>query len=224
MAQRLFRSGKIGCFIDTYAPAVEKRRGEAVSVLTVRMRVQPFDSKLATSLDEGVGGDSNIRPTVFSLNTSEPKPNFTRHDFKLALERQNLEIFTTPDTSDATIALLQAKISGCYVRTQKDMNALAMCFKATFGPVGKAELEQIHRLHRSQAFITFQEAEPLLEEEDDEEDGEDVVAEAILSAPMLDVGDESRPPAPKKKTKPATERAHRRLHSHQSKKKNAKRR
>jgi hypothetical protein len=170
MSQRLFSVHKVGAFVDTYSPGLEKRRGEDVSVLRVKFRVQPFDAKLASALDAGVGGDSNIRPTVFSLNTTDPKPNFTRHDFKLKIERQNLHLFASSDTTDARVVLDQAKIAGCYVRTQKDMNALALVFTATFGPVGRDQLELVHSLHRSQTFITFEEAEPLLGGEGDDDD------------------------------------------------------
>lgn len=200
MSQRLFQVAKIGTFIDSYAPGVEKRRGDEISVVTVKCRVQPFDAKLATALDDGVGGDSNIKSTVFNLSTAEPKPNFTRHDFKLAsLPRQNLEIFAAPDTDASRIALTQAKISGCYVRTQKDMNALALCFKATWGPVGRDELELIHSLHRSQTFITFHEAEPLLETEaDDGPDDEGPVSEEVIDGrvvrrPMWEDDEQSAP-------------------------------
>ena len=219
MSQRLFEVGKVGCFVDSYGPGVEKRRGETVSTITVKLRVQPFDAKLATALDAGVGEDCNIRATVFSLNTADPKPNFTRHDFKLALARQNLSIFASPDTEDARVMLLQAKISGTYVRTQKDVSALALVMKATFGPVGRDELELIHSLHRSQAFITFEESEPLFELEEDDE-GEEPPVGAVVDGrvPMFD--DPRDTPAPSK-AKPATERAHRKLHSHQGKKKAA---
>lgn len=193
MPQRLFSSGKVGVFVDSYFPGVEKRRGEEVSVLTMKCRVQPFDPKLASSLDEGVGGDSNIRPTVFSLNTTDPKPNFSRHDFRLGLARQNLEIFASPDTTDARIVLLQAKITGYYVRTQKDINALAFCFKATWGPVGRDELELVHALHRSQAFISFQEAEPLIDTESHEDDDEPEEVKASDRQPP--VWDDDRPEA-----------------------------
>jgi hypothetical protein len=192
-----------------------------VSVVTVKFRVQPFDAKLASALDAGVGGDCNIRPTVFSLNTTDPKPNFTRHDFKLGLVRQNLEIFASPDTPQSRIALQQAKISGCYVRTQKDMNALALCFKATFGPVGRDELELIHSLHRSQAFITFHEAEPLLDTEDDgDEDLTDADEKARKPpAPMWEEGDEKNPARASAPAANKPERAHRKLHSHAAGKK-----
>lgn len=185
--QRLFSVAKVGVFVDDYGPAIEKRDGEETKVIQMKLRVQPFDAKLAAALDEGVGGDSNIRATVFSLNTGDPKPNFSRHDFHLNLERQNLELFASPDTEVARIVFHQAKISGTYVREQKDMNAMALCFKATFGPVGRDELEYVHSLHRSQTFITFHESEPMLahvEEVEDRADENDVAEER--PAPMFD--------------------------------------
>lgn len=177
----MFDVNKIGVFVDGYGPGVEKRRGETVSVITMHMRIQPFDAKLAAALDNGVGGDCNIRATVFSLNSGDPKKNFTRHDFKLGLERQNLEIFPTPDTNNSRISLNQAKISGTYVRTQKDNAALAFIFRATFGPVGRDELELIHSLHRMQTFVTFRQGEPILEDADETEDvdGENTDAEEL---------------------------------------------
>lgn len=174
MSQRLFSVGKVGAYLDSYSPGVEKRRGEDVSTITLHLRIQPFDAKLASALDAGVGEDSNIRATVFSLSSGDPKPAFTRHDFKLGLARQNLVIFASPDTTESRMGLLQAKISGTYVRTQQDMNALAFAFKVAFGPVGRDELEFVHAWHRCQKFITFEEAEPLLGMEDDgDEDSTD---------------------------------------------------
>jgi hypothetical protein len=178
MSQRLFTVSKIGCFLDTYSPGVEKRRGEEISVVTLTLRVQPFDAKLASALDQGVGGDSNIKATVFSLNTAEPKPNFTRHDFTLGLPRQNLTPFASPDTNESRLLLGQARISGTYVRTQKDMNALAFVLKATLGPVGRDELEFIHAWHRTQKFVTFEEAEHALEFEEDPDDSDDEATDA----------------------------------------------
>lgn len=192
---RLFEIGKIGTFIDSYAPKIEKRNGEDVSCLTVHCRIQPFDAKLATALDNGVGGDSNIRPTVFQLmGDANPRPNFTRHDFKLpTLPPQNLLVFATPDT-EARVAWLQARITGCYVRTQKDVNALALCFKATFGPVSRDQLELVHSLFRKQTFITFEEGEPLLSvEAEDDDDAETVDGPEELGehkAPMWEAEEE----------------------------------
>jgi hypothetical protein len=216
MSQQLFSAGKVGCFVDDYGPGQEKRRGETISTITVKLRVMPFDAKLAAALDSGVGNGSNIKSTIFSLNSGDPKPNFTRHDFKLSLARQNLQVYASTDTVDSRIALLQAKISGTYVRTQKDINALALCFKATFGPVGRDELELIHSLHRSQAFIRFQESEPLLEVEEDG-DAPPTNGNGHAAAPMFETDADGKPieAAPAKAKK---DTVNRKLHSHQSKK------
>lgn len=235
---RLFETTKVGCFVDKYAPAVEKRKSGETTVLQVHLRVQPFDAALASSLDNGVGGDSNIRATIFNLNSGEPRKRFTRHDFKLEIERQTLELYASPDTELCRIALSQAKITGCYVRTEKDINALAFCFKAVFGPVGRDELEIVHALHRLQTFITFVESEPLLDEEEDPfDDGDEDLSDADekarhnLQQPEFDDPRDEQPATaatdePSQATKDAqrTPGVNRPLHSHQSKKGRGKKR
>ena len=175
MSQRLFNTAKVPVFIDSVQLGIEKRKDGPVSVVVLGCRVQPFDAKLATSLDAGVGGDSNIRPTAFNLNTTNPKPNFTRHDFQLGIVRQRLECFATPDTAEARIALDGARIFNTYVRSQKDMpTALAMVFKLSFGPVGRDEIDYVKANFRSQLFVTFKEADESMqfEAEDPEDDDE----------------------------------------------------
>lgn len=190
-----------------------------MSCLSINCRIQPFSAQMAGSLDNGVGGDSNIKSTVFSLSTGDPKPNFTRHDFKLSgLPSQNLLIFATPDTSDSRVALVQARIHGCYVRTQKDVNALAMCFRATFGPVGRDELELVHSLFRRQTFVTFEEGEPILGvEDDDDAPGEIEDVQTHAQPPLAAADQDAATDEPEPEKRPRREPANRRLHSHQSK-------
>ena len=171
--QRLFMTAKVPVFCDTYAPGVEKRQGEDVAILKLTLRVQPFDAKLATSLDEGIGGDSNVRSTVF-LHTTEPKPYFTRHDFKPALDStQLLTLFASSDTTEARLAIDQVRISAAHVRTSKVNGELALVFKASFGPVAPAELEYIHAWVRGQRSVTFTESQSALAfgEDDEDDDG-----------------------------------------------------
>ncbi len=215
--QRLFAAGKVGVFFDSYSPGVEKRSGEETSVITLKLRVQPFDAKLAATLDDGVGGDSNIKATVFSAINGDPKRNFTRHDFSLGLARQNLEIFSTPDTNNARISLNQAQISGTYVRTEKDMNALALVFKATFGPVGRDELEYVHSMHRKQAWITFHEGEPILEVEEVEDEPDEENEDAIELPPPMFEDPRDQPPASAEGPTAVESGSRRKLHSHQTK-------
>lgn len=130
MSQRLFNTAKVPVFIEGTTLGIEKRKDGPVSVVVLGCKVQPFDAKMATSLDGGVGADSNIRSTAFNLNNTEPKQHFTRHDFRLGIARQRLECFATPDTQNARVALDGVRIYGTYVRSQKDMpTALALIFK-----------------------------------------------------------------------------------------------
>lgn len=185
---RLFSLPKVPVFLEHYAPGVEKRRGEEVAIITLRLRVQPFTSTLATSLDDGVGGDSNVRATVFSLATADPKPYFTRHDFELAFDdRQLLTLYASSDTVDSRIAIDQVRISKPYVRTAKNTDLLSLIFRASFGPVSREELEYVHAWVRSQRAVTFTQTESNLDfDEEDEEDASEVLARAVVPSPMFD--------------------------------------
>jgi hypothetical protein len=213
---RFFEVGKVGCFLDAVSHGLEKRRGEDVKVLTLTLRIAPFDSKLATAMPDGV------KPTLFKLNSGEPKESLRRADFALGVERQILQIFAAPDTTQATRAIDQVRIHGTYARSQKDRNGFDFVFKATFGPVGRDELEFVQGWLLTQKFVTFDAAEPgMFEEQADEDEGTEADQKArtaidgrVAPTPMWDdepaqAADEGQQP----------ERAHRPLHSHASKKK-----
>ena len=180
MAQRLFGVNKIGVFLDTFQPAIEKRRGESVNVINCTFRVQPFDAKLAGAIDDGLSDNSGVRSALFKLNNPEPKPHIERLNFGLSCPRQQLIVFASPDTDESRIAFNQVKISGVYARTQKDQAGYALVFHGTFGAVDRSELEYVMAWFRTQRFVTFEEAEESLDfmedapEVDDEYDGQDM--------------------------------------------------
>lgn len=212
MSQKLFSLGKVGLFLDSYRPGLEKRRSEEVKVLKLTLRLQPFDAKLARAIDDGVGGDSNVRATLFKLNDAEAKPHLDRVDFALGCQRQNLIVFASKDTDASRIMFEQAKISGTYARTEKGVNDYAFVLTATFGPVGRDQLEYIHDWHLGQRAVTFEESEPLLETESDDDDEVTDADEKARQQPKLAEAADT----PKSKTRKP--KANRTLHSHQSKK------
>jgi hypothetical protein len=114
--------------------------------------------------------------------------------FALGCPRQNLRIYASPDTKTSRIALLQCKISGTYARKQKDINGFAFIFKASIGPVGREEHEYIHEWMLGQRFVTFEESEPSMEFDNEDEDAE-VEPVNTRPAPMWDDADEA-PSAP----------------------------
>lgn len=139
--QRLFSTGKVGLFLDAYSGGTEKRKSGETKVVVLKLRVQPFDAKLAASIDDGVGDESNVRATLFKLGHPDPKAHLDRVNFRLGCQRQNLEIFASPDTEKSRLALPSVKISATYARTEKNVNGYAFCFSATYGPAGRTELE-----------------------------------------------------------------------------------
>lgn len=213
---QLFSVGKVGCFCDGVGHSIEKRRGEDVKVLTLTLRVAPFDIKLATAMPDGV------KPTLFKLNSGEPKETLRRVDFALGVERQILHVFAAPDMADGTRALDQVRIHGTYARAQKDRNGFDFVFKATFGPVGRDELEFVQGWLLSQKFVSFKAAEPGMfdDEGEEEEEPTDADEKARRPAPMFETAGDGKPlEAGAEVTAPSRqpERTHRRMISHQAK-------
>lgn len=187
---KLFEVAKVGCFLEGVAHAMEKRRGEDVKVLTLTLRVSPLDSKLATAMPDGV------KPTLFKLNSGDPKDTLRRVEFALGMERQLLHVFAAPDTTKATRALDQVRIHATYARVPKGRQIFDFVFRATFGPVGRDELEFVQGWLLTQKFVTFEAAEPGMFDEvvddDDDEEGTDADQKARTAAqpePMWDDDD-----------------------------------
>lgn len=164
MSQRLFSVGKVGLFLDGYAPATEVRNGDTVKILTLSLRVEPFDHKFAAAIDDGLGGDSNVRRSLFKLSgDGDPIPHIRRINFALDCPLQNLHIYAAPDTDTSRLMLPQCKIANVYARTKKNANGYVLRFDASFGPVDRDEHEFVHGWLLNQSFVTFEQAEPFLE-------------------------------------------------------------
>lgn len=194
--QRLFSVPKIGLYLDGFAPGMEKRRDESVKIIKATFRLQPFDAKLATAIDDGLSDNSGVRAALFKLSSVEPKPHIERLNFSLSCPRQNMEIFASPDTDESRIALLQVKIGSVYARTQKDVDGYAFVFTGSFGPLDRATLEFLQHWYTSQQFVSFSESEPSLEfsEEVNEDDDLEDPPFANSQAQMFD--DDEEPASP----------------------------
>lgn len=196
MSQRLFNVGKVGVLLDGAKWGIEKRRGEVVTVLLLDCRVQPFDNKLASALDSGIGDKSNVKRVIFNMNTGDPVANFTGHEFTVSIPRQNLEVFATPDTEAASLMIPHVKVRGGFaVKAHGDNpNALTLSFKMVFGPCSAHEFMFVNGWFRGQRFVTFSEAEASLAfqetvEDDDEEAPEATDADIKARQPALPAHD-----------------------------------
>jgi hypothetical protein len=192
--QRLFSVNKVGLFLDTYAPGTEKRRGESCTIIKATFRIQPFDAKLATAIDQGLRDNSGVRASLFKLSSVEPKPHIERLNFNLSCPLQNMEMFASPDTDESRIAFLQVKIGGTYAHVQKDVDGFAFVFTGAFGPVDRETLHYLQGWYGTQRFVNFAAAEPSLEFSDEvreDDDADDDEPFANRPAPMFDDEEEA---------------------------------
>lgn len=185
--EHMFDAGKIGVFLDSITHSTENRRGTETKIVVLGLRVDPFDRVLALALD------SRARDTLFALSSDKAREHVKAATFALGVLRQNLHLFTTPDTTDATRALLQVQITGITAKVHKDRSDYVLTFKASFGPADKHELEYIEAWRGNQRFVMFERAAPSLDFEA-ESDGDDAdEAPPTRPDPMWDDGDP--PPA-----------------------------
>lgn len=191
----LFSVPKVGIFLDSFKPAREKRRDETVTVINATFRVHPFDSKLATSIDDGL--DAGVRALLFKLNSAEPKAIIGGLDLNLDCPRQNMEMFASPDTDESRIVFLQVKITKPKAVEHKDVAGFALTFHGTFGPVDRDTLEYLQAWYGTQRFVNFTEAEPMLElSEEAGEVDENEAPEPPMKAIFEDHDDEEAEKSP----------------------------
>lgn len=153
-------------FCDTYKPAVEKRRGEEVKVIDIRLLVQPLTPELAAAF---ASGEYPIKSELFNASDGEMRPNVNLVGFDVAIPRQTLKIFATPETVVHSATIAQAKIEKIKARVERGVNAWGLVLHAKFGPVDKSDLEFVHRWKGTQMWALTEESEPMLDEDVDEE-------------------------------------------------------
>lgn len=212
---KLFTVGKVGCFCEAVAFSTETRRGEVVKIAVAQLKIDPFDHKLAAAM-----GCDGVRTTLFKLNHPDPNPILGPHtDLAVGMPRQVLKVFEAPDVPKSSIAFDQARIYGVHALAQKDARGFALRFKASFGPLSARELEFLNNWRLSQRFVSFDEAEPGMFDDEPEESDDEPVA-ASENAPMFDTEPDGKPIDGTGEKK---EPVHRKLHSHAAGTKGAKR-
>jgi hypothetical protein len=133
-----------------------------------------------------------VRALLFKLNNPEPKAIIGGLDLNLDCPRQNMEMFASPDTDESSIAFLQVKITKTKAVEHKDVSGFALTFRGTLGPVDRDTAMYLIGWFGTQRFVTFTEAEPMLElsaevKEDDEDDQQPIMP------PIFEDDDELEP-------------------------------
>lgn len=177
MGFKLFDVKKIGLTCDTITHTTEKRQDGEIKVIQLRLRVAPFDSKLAAALHP------DVRTTLFKLGHPDAHPHLARVNFSLGVPRQFMELYATPESPAATMGFDHVKITGVYARTQAGMNNMfVLAFDATFGPVSDKELGFCEAWRKTMKFGNFEEAEAsdlFIEEGEDDDDADDTGQQSL---------------------------------------------
>lgn len=203
---KLFETAKTGFTLESITHKTEKRRDGDEKVITLGCVVMPFDAKLATSMDDLVRGSLFKRS-----GNADPHSHISAVDFRLPIERQDVDVYAAPDTVKASLRLIQVKASHVRAKLDPSTNLYTLKVRLTFGPASDKELAFVESWRGTQRFLTFEESQPdLAYEEIGNDDDEDDDTQPALD---MDVEDKDE-----KDEKP--ERAQHRAISH-AKKRNA---
>jgi hypothetical protein len=155
---RLFDLDRVGCYLDAVGLRLEKTKDNETKVIDLTLRVQPFTPELAAALHP------DVRALLFTMTEATPKPLLKGVELKLPnLEKQHLDVYLLPEDGQAQITLLHAEITDPRVRTEKGVDGYALVFYATIGPVGRDELEYVTNWYTQQRFLTFREAQAVMD-------------------------------------------------------------
>ena len=192
MSQDLFNGKIVGVYLDAITPGMEKRKSGDTKVVHLALRVAPFTSALAAAIDDGIAPSDPIKPLLYKLSDGEQKGVIGRLALKLGVPRQRVLVYASSDTVVESIAFHLAQITGITVRGSKDGGGYVLTCRATFGPVGKTELEYLYDWYLGQRFAKFDQAEPSLEfsVEDGTEQPSDADEKARESRPAMEWDDD----------------------------------
>lgn len=168
---KLFSVGKVPMYCEGITHRIERRKSGDAKVVDLQLRIEPFTAQLAAALDQTEY--AFVRRLLFTMNDASPVIDLKVVELRTPADRQKLLCFPATDTVKASIALDQVKVTKIRARKQKAGAAWVVYLHVSFGPLGKSELEYVNAYYTEQRFITFEEAEPSLEFEEESTDDED---------------------------------------------------
>jgi hypothetical protein len=155
---RFFDVDRVGAYLDAVTLRLEKTKDTEHKVIDLTLRVQPFGADLANALHP------EVRALLFTLTDATPKPLLKSVELRIAdVPNQHIECALLPEDSGGIFTLRDAEVSDPRVRTEKGVDGYALIFYATIGPVGRDELEYVVNWYTQQRFLTFSEAQPVMD-------------------------------------------------------------
>jgi hypothetical protein len=188
---KLFTVPKVPCCCDAVTHRLERRKDHEVKVVDLTLRVQPFTAQLAAALDPKEY--AFVKRYLFKQSDGSAIVDLKAAEFRLPNGRQKLSVFPASDIATPSIVFDQVKVMKLRVRTQKNVDGWALVVKVSFGPASKQELEAVSGWYTEQRAVTFDEAEPSLEFDADEEEAEETPRRRPRAEPMFDTDADGRP-------------------------------
>lgn len=165
---KLFTVGKIPMYCESITHRLERRKDHDVKVVDLTLKIEPFNAQLAAAMDQDEYGF--VKRVLFKLADGEPNVDLRVVEFRPPGERQNLICYATPDSPEASIGLVHAKVTKIRARGSKDAQGWTFYVRVSIGPLSKTELEYVNAWYTEQRFVVWEAAEPSLEFEDDDGD------------------------------------------------------
>jgi hypothetical protein len=187
---KLFTAGRIPLYCEGITHRLETRKSGDVKVVDLTLKAEPFTAQLSAAMNASEYGF--VRRVLFTLSDASPIRDYRSIEFKPPVDRQKLICYASVDIPKASIAIDQAKVTKIRARQAKDGYHWTLYLYASFGPLGREELEYVNAFYCEQRWIAFEEAEPSLEFEGDAGDEADE-PEPLRPAPMFETEPDGRP-------------------------------
>jgi hypothetical protein len=177
----LFEGTLVPVTLMAWSGATEKApQHDETKVVKVTLEVI-LTPELASRL---VPGDGEIKAVAYKAATNGTVRSHLRSaSFQIAAKKQDLQIFSTPDSPAPTVAFTHVKVMKT-IGVKINLKTATLVVRATVGPCGPQEYAQLGAWHRSQRFVTFTESDPALEFAGvDESDADEKARRRVVPTP-----------------------------------------
>lgn len=158
-ARAFFTSEKVGLWLDNISHRkVQTQDGEA-PMLDLDFRIEPLTPEIASEIDP------EIKRALFEMTSGEPRKTIGAIGFNLAIPQQNVQIFATPDTERARLALDRCDVSKIVARRVKAIDCFGLRFRFSFSHPSKEQHAYLAEHLYGQFFVTVEQTDPSLFEE-----------------------------------------------------------
>ena len=156
---RLFNCQHVPVVLRAWSGATEKApQHDETKVVKVTLEVL-LTPALASAF---LPGDGELKNVAFKAAADgSVRPFLRTAGFNIPTRHQTLTIFSTPDSPVAAICFDHVRFMKT-VSLRIDVKTATLVLRATVGPCGPQEYAYLGDWHRSQRFLTFDEADPAL--------------------------------------------------------------